>query len=100
MKFTIPTVGEAQSLMIDTLQRRYVAYLRRIPHRAMSVSTDFVNWTQPRICLQAEDGDLMNTVYNHSGFVYGDRYLGFLTYFKRDPKDPRLTVRLFTSRDG
>jgi hypothetical protein len=34
------------------------------------------------------------------GFVYGDRYLGFLTYFVRDPKDPLLTVRLLTSRDG
>jgi hypothetical protein len=34
------------------------------------------------------------------GFVYGDRYLGFLTYFARDPKDPLLTVRLLTSRDG
>lgn len=93
-------VGDAHSLMIDTLARRYVAYLRRIPHRAMSVSTDFVNWTPPRLCLRAEDGELSNTVYNHSGFVYGDRYLGFLTYFVRDLKDPRLTVRLLTSRDG
>lgn len=31
---------------------------------------------------------------------YGDRYLGLLTYFVRDPKDPLLTVRLLTSRDG
>jgi hypothetical protein len=34
------------------------------------------------------------------GFVYGDRYLGLLTHFARDPKDPLLTVRLLTSRDG
>ena len=34
------------------------------------------------------------------GFVYGDRYLGWLTYFDRDPQNPLLTVRLLTSRDG
>ncbi|MFN7919961.1 MAG: hypothetical protein U0Q16_07685 [Bryobacteraceae bacterium] len=93
-------IGDAHSLMIDTLKRRYVAYLRRIPHRAMSVSTDFVKWSPSVVCLRAEDGEMANTVYNHSGFVYGDRYLGLLTYFVRDPKDPRLTVWLLSSRDG
>ena len=34
------------------------------------------------------------------GFVYGDRYLGFLTYFARDPHNSLLTVRLLSSRDG
>jgi hypothetical protein len=66
----------------------------------MSVSTDFVTWTPPRDCLLAEDGEFGNTIYNHVGFVYGDRYLGFLTYFNRDPNDPRLTLHLLTSRDG
>jgi hypothetical protein len=93
-------IGDAQAMMIDTLRRRYVAYLRRTPNRVMSVSTDFVNWTPPRVCLAAEDGELSNTLYNHVGFVYGDRYLAFMTYFVRDKKDPRLTVRLLTSRDG
>jgi hypothetical protein len=93
-------VGDAQSLMIDTLRRRYVACLRSSPHRAQSVSQDFVNWTPPRIQLQARPGEIANTVYNHMGFVYGDRYLGLLTYFVRDPKDPLVTVRLLTSRDG
>ncbi len=93
-------VGDAQALMIDTLRKRYVAYLRKIPHRAMSVSTDFVTWTPPRVCLEAEDGELSNTVYNHVGFVYGDRYLGFMTYFVRDLQNPLLTVRLISSRDG
>lgn len=93
-------VGDAQAMMIDTLRKRYVAYLRRIPNRAMSVSTDFVNWTPPQDCLLAEDGELSNTIYNHVGFVYGDRYLGFLTYFQRDLNDPRLTLHLLTSRDG
>jgi hypothetical protein len=93
-------IGDAQSLMIDTLGRRYVAYLRKTPHRVMSVSTDFVNWTQPRVCLEAENGELSNNVYNHVGFVYGDRYLGFLTYFVRYLRDPRLTIQLLTSRDG
>jgi hypothetical protein len=93
-------VGDAQSLMVDTLRRRYVAYLRTSPDRSQSVSQDFVSWTPPRVCLRARPGEVANTVYNHMGFVYGDRYLGFLTYFARDPNDPRLTLRLLTSRDG
>lgn len=93
-------VGDAQSLMIDTLRRRYVAHMRRIPHRVMSESTDFNSWTAPRTCLEAEDGEMGNMVYNHAGFVYGDRYLGFLTWFNRNKKDTRLTVQLLTSRDG
>ena len=43
---------------------------------------------------------ISNTVYNNVGFVYGDRYLGFLTYFNRAPRNPLLTIRLLTSRDG
>ncbi len=50
--------------------------------------------------LPARDGEQRNTIYNHVGFVYGDRYLGLLTYFDRAPRDPRLTVRLVTSTDG
>lgn len=93
-------VGDAQSLMIDTLRRRYVACLRLSPHRAQSVSEDFVTWTPPRVHLRARPGEIANEVYNHVGFVYGDRYLGILTYFVRDPKNPLLTLRLLTSRDG
>ena len=93
-------VGDAQSLMIDTLRRRYVACLRSSPHRAQSFSDDFVQWTPPRIHLRAGKGEDANTIYNHMGFVYGDRYLGVLTYFARDPKNSLLTLRLLTSRDG
>lgn len=93
-------IGDAQSLMIDTLRRRYVACLRSLPDRSQSVSRDFVTWTPPRVCLQARPGEAANTIYNHMGFVYGDRYLGFLTYFVRDSKNPLVTVRLLTSRDG
>jgi len=93
-------VGDAQSMMIDTLRGRYVAFLRTIPHRAMSVSTDFIKWTPPKRCLEARAEETSNMVYNHVGFVYGDRYLGFLTYFDRDPQDPLCTVRLLSSRDG
>ena len=93
-------VGDAQSMMIDTLRRRYVAFLRRSPDRAMSVSTDFVHWTPPAVSIRGRDGEQGNTVYNNVGFVYGDRYLGFLTYFNRAPRNPLLTIRLLTSRDG
>ena len=74
-------VGDAQSLMIDTLRRRYVACLRSSPDRSQSVSQDFVTWTPPHIRLKARPGETANTLYNHMGFVYGDRYLGLLTYF-------------------
>lgn len=93
-------IGDAQSLMIDTLRGRYVAYLRSLPHRSLSISDDFITWSPPRLCLQAKPGETSNMVYNHMGFVYGDRYLGLLTYFDRDPKNPLLTLRLLTSRDG
>jgi hypothetical protein len=93
-------VGDAHSLMIDTLRRRYVAYLRALPHRSFSTSRDFLTWTPPRLIPLARPGEVSNTIYNHMGFVYGDRYLGFLSYFVRDPKDPLVTVRLLTSRDG
>jgi hypothetical protein len=86
--------------MIDTLRRRYVACLRSSPHRSQSVSQDFVTWTPPGVRLRARPGEIANSIYNHMGFVYGDRYLGLLTYFSHDPKDPLLTVRLLTSRDG
>jgi hypothetical protein len=93
-------IGDAQSMMIDTLNRRYIAFLRKSPYRAMSVSTDFVRWTPPAMSLPPRDGEQANTLYNHVGFVYGDRFLGFLTYFNRAPRDPRLTVRLVKSTDG
>lgn len=93
-------IGDAQALMIDTLRRRYVALLRASPHRKMSVSTDFINWSAPRVCLRARGEEESNAVYNHVGFVYGEGYLGFLTHFARDPHNPLLTVRLLSSRDG
>jgi hypothetical protein len=93
-------IGDAQALMIDMARRRYVALLRAQPNRKMSVSTDYVNWTAPRVCLKAREGEESNTLYNHVGFNYGDRYLGFLTYFSRDLHNPLLTIHLLSSRDG
>ena len=49
-------IGDAQALMIDTLRGRYAALLRAIPNRKMSVSTDFVHWSDPRVCLKAAPG--------------------------------------------
>jgi len=93
-------IGDAQALMIDTRQHRYAALLRATPDRKMSVSSDFVTWTAPQICMKAREGEDNNTLYNHLGFVYGDQYLGFLSYFARDPLNPLVTVRLISSRDG
>jgi len=59
-------VGDAQSLMIDTLQRRYVAYLRGLPHRLMSVSQDFVTWTPPQICIRARQDEKGRATHLHN----------------------------------
>ena len=93
-------VGDAHGMMIDTLRNRYVTFLRKLPHRAVSVSEDFVHWTQPEVCLRARDGEVNNTIYDSTGFVYGDQYLGYLCYFQRDRRNPLLWVELITSRDG
>jgi len=94
-------VGDAQSLMIDTLRRRYIAFLRRIPHRAFSRSSDFVSWTPPAMSLEARSDEDGNTIYNHMGFVYGDRYLGQLTYLhKKDPTRTNVDIWLISSNDG
>jgi hypothetical protein len=93
-------VGDAHSLLIDTREKRYVAFLRSLPNRAFSVSRDFVNWTPPQLAIHARQGEVSNAVYNHMGFICGSQYIGLLTYFVRDPANPLLTVRLLSSRDG
>ena len=91
-------VGDAQSMMVDTLKKRYVAFLRTDATRSMSVSEDFIQWTQPRPFLQALDDE--ETLYNNTGFVYGGQYLGFLTHFDRNAFHQTQCLRLLTSRDG
>ena len=94
-------VGDAQSLMIDTLRRRYVVFLRSSAHRLFSVSQDFVQWTPPATSLEPLPGQPGRSLYNHLGFVYGDEYLGLLTYFHNTPdRHYRLDVRLLWSEDG
>ncbi len=91
-------VGDAQSLMIDTLRRRYVAFLRGGLDRLISFSEDFVHWTAPRPFLRALNEE--ESLYNNTGFVYGEQYLGFLTHFDKRPRQQTQTLRLITSRDG
>jgi hypothetical protein len=91
-------VGDAQSMMVDTLRKRYAAFLRGGPSRLLSWSEDFVHWTPPRPFLTAlhdEEG-----LYNNTGFVYGDQYLGILTHFDKGPLAQTQTLRLLSSRDG
>ncbi len=91
-------VGDAQSMMVDTLKRRYAAFLRGGPSRLLSWSEDFVHWTPPKPFLTAlhdEEG-----LYNNTGFVYGDQYLGMLTHFDKGPLAQSQTLRLLSSRDG
>jgi hypothetical protein len=91
-------VGDAQSMMVDTLRGRYVAFLRGGVDRLMSFSTDFERWTPPRPFLRALHEE--ESLYNNTGFVYGDQYLGFLTHFDKAPRQQTQSLRLITSRDG
>ncbi len=91
-------VGDAQSMMIDTLRKRYVAFLRGGLDRLISFSDDFVTWTPPRPFLRALNEE--ESLYNNTGFVYGEQYLGFLTHFDKRPRHQTQTLRLLTSRDG
>jgi hypothetical protein len=91
-------VGDAQSMMIDTRRKRYVAFLRGGPGRLMSWSEDFVAWAAPQPFLTASHED--EALYNNTGFVYGEQYLGILTHFDKGPRQQTQTLRLLTSRDG
>lgn len=91
-------VGDAQAMMVDTLKGRYGAFLRGGASRLLSWSEDFVHWTPPKSFLTAlhdEEG-----LYNNTGFVYGDQYLGILTHFDKGPLTQTQTLRLLSSRDG
>ena len=91
-------VGDAQSMMVDTRRGRYTAFLRDGASRRCSWSEDFVHWTPPKPFLTAlhdEEG-----LYNNTGFVYGDQYLGLLTHFDKGPTAQTQTLRLLSSRDG
>ena len=91
-------VGDVQGMMIDTLKRRYVAFLRGGGGRMISTSDDFVTWTPPKTVLwHANEEDLL---YNQVGFPYGDHYLGFLTHLDRHAQRHMCTVQLTMSRDG
>ena len=91
-------IGDAQSLMIDTLRKRYVAFLRDDQYRAFSISEDFVHWTLPKRFLFHLSEE--ETLYNNVGFVYGEQYVGFLTHFDRSAYEQTQTLQLMTSRDG
>jgi hypothetical protein len=91
-------VGDAQSLMIDSRRRRYVAFLRGGPERLVSWSEDFEVWTAPRPFLSALHQE--EALYNNTGFVYGEQYLGILTHFDKRPLEQTQCLRLLSSRDG
>ena len=64
-------VGDAQSLMIDTLKKRYAAFLRGGITRLISFSEDFIKWTPPKPFLHVLNEE--ETLYNNTGFVYGEQ---------------------------
>jgi hypothetical protein len=91
-------VGDAQSLMIDTRRRRYVAFLRGRGPRLLSVSEDFRQWTPPVPFLWPLNEE--EALYNNTGFPYGEQYLGILTHFDKHPRRQTQTLHLLSSRDG
>ena len=91
-------VGDAQSLMIDTHRRQYVAFLRGRGPRLRSVSQDFRRWAAPAPFLWPLHEE--EALYNNTGFPYGEQYLGFLTHFDKHPRRQTQTVSLLSSRDG
>jgi len=64
----------------------------------MSHSEDFITWTPPKPFLTAQHEE--EALYNNTGFVYGDQYLGILTHFDKGPLAQTQTLRLLSSRDG
>ena len=72
----------------------------------ISCSDDFEHWTKPHTCLTPDDYDDRSVnLYNMSGFVYEDMYLGFLELYYSDDNQPSelaraKDVQLITSRDG
>jgi len=91
-------VGDAHWLMIDTLSRRYAAFLRHLPHRMVSFSEDFVHWTPPEVVIRSQHW--ADHLYSNSAFVYGDQYLGLLSVFDLRPERRDLTCWLISSRDA
>jgi hypothetical protein len=69
--------------MVDSKRGRYVAFLRGTPERLMSVSEDFVHWSEPTPFLSPVHE--AEALYNNTGFNYGAHYLGILTHFDKDP---------------
>ncbi len=91
-------IGDAQAFMVDTLRNRYVAFLRDGHYRSVSVSEDFVAWSRPRRFMEGLNDE--ETLYNNSGFVYGEQYLGILTHFDRRAHTQTQSLKLIASRDG
>ena len=91
-------VGDAQSLMVDFERRCYVAFLRGVPERLMSISEDFVHWSPPTPFMAPLHEE--EALYNNTGFNYGAHYLGILTHFDKRPLQQTQDLKLLSSRDG
>lgn len=95
-------IGDAHSLMIDPAHGRYVAFLRGVDgNRMYCTSSDFESWSDLDVSLRPLQEAPRASLYNHIGFLYGNQYLGLVSYFHNsDEREHKLDVRLLTSRDG
>ena len=89
--------GDAHAMMIDRLKRRYVLFVRGGDPTGVHYSSDFVNWSD------RDNGAIRwpgpGSCYNQVGFVYGDSYLGIVSYYQPH-NDYLMDARLLSSRDG
>ena len=113
-----PGLNDRPTLMLDTQLRRYIAFTKReminpfgrgdwgMMHRcrAVSLSKDFEQWTDPVLTLHPDDQDPPGLqIYGLVGFNYESLYLGLMDTFWSDAVGPRertMDVQLALSRDG
>jgi len=89
-------------LMIDTQQKKYVAFLRGPSgNRLYSTSDDFVRWSPLAESMDRAPGKSHAPIYTHVAFNYGQHYLGFASpYAIENSGIHHLRLRLLSSRDG
>ena len=104
----ISRTGDCNTIMSDPLgEYPYVAYVRsrrdiEIARRRVvsrSVSSDFINWSEPELTFGPDRDDGYDVeAYRMPVFVYGQTYLGFPAMLHTEID--RIDVQLASSRDG
>ena len=99
-----PRFRDAGSAMHDWKNNRFVGFfktdLREHRTRAICVSNDMLQWTEPHVILEADEDDPEHAqIYDNSAFVYESMYLGTLGLF-RAGGEATICQQFVHSRDG